>query len=348
MYPSNEFPVFGVFVKNTETLLAKNNVRTIHKSIIKGRSKGFFKIIGYFKLFFNILVKFYSKKTNLIYVHFPLQTGIIIYILRSFSNKKLVLNIHGSEMNGNIFLKYFLMKNLINSDLIVVPSSFFKYKLVSDFKLDIDKIYVYPSGGIDLNVFKPLDKNFLRKKIGIDASVFVCSYISTISNPKGWKTFFEASVILIKSIENIKFLVVGNGPQERDFKEAVTQYGLNKYYYFYDRQEQKKLVEYYNCSDVFIFPSQSESLGLVALEALACGIPVIAPNKEPFNEYVVDDYNGWLFKLQDANSLANKIVHFMNSGNRKNILKKNAIELAKKYENKFVSDKLANRLKQLI
>ena len=108
MYPSEKSPVFGVFVQNTEKLLSENGIKTISKSVIYGKKKGFSKLLAYISLYFGILKIYFNEKIDLVYVHFPLQTSPLLLILNKFSNKKLVLNIHGSELNeSSFFYSYF-------------------------------------------------------------------------------------------------------------------------------------------------------------------------------------------------------------------------------------------------
>lgn len=89
-------------------------------------------------------------------------------------------------------------------------------------------------------------------------------------------------------------------PQE--IQESIIRYPL---------LEQRKLAEIYNMLDIFVFPSTSESLGLVAIEAMACGTPVIASDYAAPKYYIVDHQNGLKFTKGNSEELADKICYFM-------------------------------------
>ena len=132
--------------------------------------------------------------------------------------QKLLPHIHGSELNEKSFFYNSFLKLLKKADLIIVPSSFYKNILCKSFQILDAKIVVYPSGGVNQAIFKPLNKSDLRTKYKLDHNFFICSYISSIIKEKGWETFYLASQILIEKNTNIHFVVVGNGTDERTFK----------------------------------------------------------------------------------------------------------------------------------
>lgn len=348
MYPTKKHPVFGVFVKNTEILLNSLNLITKKKSVIYGRNSGLKKIISYAKLYLKTFFYSFDKSIDIVLAHFPLQVSPVLLFLSYVINKKIVLNIHGSELNKSSIFSTYFTKLLGRSDLIIVPSNYYKSRLIEEYSAVANKIYVFPSGGVNFSVFKPLEKQPLREKYNLLPNGIYCSYISTIIEQKGWKVFFDASLIICEKDSEILFLVVGNGPDEKEFKEKVISNNLSHRYKFFDRQAQLDLVNFYNCSDVFIFPTyrKEESLGLVGLEALACGIPVIGSKIGAITDYVIDKENGYLFKPKDAEDLAVQILNFKIDRNRIDF-KNNALENIKEYEDTIVANELAIKVKSL-
>jgi hypothetical protein len=96
MYPTKEFPVFGVFVRNLESLLEKRGVEIISKSYIKGRSSSFNKFFTYVLFYLSIVKSFFTRNIDFYYVHFPLQSSLVLNFLLLFFNKKIVFNINGT------------------------------------------------------------------------------------------------------------------------------------------------------------------------------------------------------------------------------------------------------------
>ncbi len=346
MYPTNEFPVFGVFVKNLEILLEKRGVEIISKSYIKGRRSSIKKFLAYVKFYISIIKSFFTRNIDFYYIHFPLQSSLIINFLLLFFNKKIILNIHGSELSEKSFFYNSFLKLLKKVDLIIVPSSFYKNLLCKSFQIIDAKIFVYPSGGVNQAVFKPLNKSDLRTKYKLDNNFFICSYISSIIKEKGWETFYLASQILIEKNTNIHFVVVGNGADERIFKAKVSNNNLTSYYTFFDRAEQSVLPEFFNLSDLFIFPTHKESLGLVGLEALSCGIPVLASHIGATQQYIEEGKNGYLFELKNEKELAEKINIVWKKDNLK-LLKENALLSSIKFESEFCTNLLLEKLKEI-
>jgi glycosyltransferase involved in cell wall biosynthesis len=103
-------------------------------------------------------------------------------------------------------------------------------------------------------------------------------------------------------------------------------------------------------SDVFVFPTyrQEESLGLVGLEAMACGVPVIATKIGGPLGYIVDNENGFLFDIKNVTMLAEKIMAFYKLPEiEKNKMKRNAITTAQTYDSVTVNKDLVAYLKKL-
>lgn len=346
MYPSVKDPVFGIFVKNIEELLLKNNIKIIQKAVRQNSSNVFSKLASYFVLYINILKIFFNEKIQLVYIHFPLQTSPIILFGLKFRNKKIVLNIHGSELNPSSFFHSSFVKLLSKADLIVVPSKTYSLVLQEKYKLKTNKIYVSPSGGVDSNVFyKKKDVDF-RKKLGLFSQDIVISYISSFIKEKGWLYFLETVKSLKADYGNLQFLMLGGGPDEALVLNYIKENGLQKNVILVSKQNQTSLAQYFNVSEVLIFPSYKESLGLVALEALSCGVPVIASDIDTLKEYIKPDYNGFLFEARNAVDLETKIRIYLQS-EKKELMKLNALQSAADYQSEIVGKRLSEKLEQV-
>jgi len=111
---------------------------------------------------------------------------------------------------------------------------------------------------------------------------------------------------------------------------------------------QAELVKYFNELDFFIYPTERESLGLIGLEAMACGIPVVGSDIPGPSEYLKDKYNGFVFEVNNEISLKSSLVKAMNlSMNDQQIMKNNAIETARQFGKDTISKNLINRITNL-
>ncbi len=207
--------------------------------------------------------------------------------------------------------------------------------LIKEYSISEEKIFVYPSGGVDLDLFFPKEKQECKKELGLQESIRYYGFVSRIEKDKGWDTLLNALNKLNKEklLKNIKVLVIGSGSEQSEFDILVRQYKLQDVIIQKEFVYQKDLVNYYNAFDLFLYPTKrkSESLGLVGLEAMACKTFVIGCNLYGPREYLKDKENSFTFR--DEATLVKKIKEFQKL-DRKEIKKiqEKALEEAKKYE----------------
>lgn len=226
-------------------------------------------------------------------------------------------------------------KAIRKADKVVVPSEYFKRVVIDKYKYPEGQIRVYPSGGVDLSVFYPFDVEkikSLRIKMGLDPNKITVGYISRLYRLKGWDTFVNAVEKLSNYYGRVQFVMVGSGPDEDELNNTLAEKHLENVIHRFPAQPQEELANYYNVLDVFVFAAAAaESLGLVAIEAMACGVPVIASDYAAPKYYVEDGKNGYKFTLCDDKALADRIVHILNDQKELKILESGAIQTAEKY-----------------
>ena len=179
--------------------------------------------------------------------------------------------------------------------------------------------------------------NKLKKK-DVD---FTIGFISSFIKEKGWFVFLEAVNILNKSnvIGKLNIVMAGGGEDFSKIKSLASIYGVQ--IEFHQELSQERLVEVYNKLDVFIFPSHRESLGLVGLEAMACGVPVISTDIDGPREYVINGYNGFLFELKNSTELSEKILDLYSlTKKEKKLMADNCLTTASNYASITVNIKL--------
>jgi glycosyltransferase involved in cell wall biosynthesis len=242
------------------------------------------------------------------------------------------------------FMFFFTKQLSKQAVMIVVPSSFFKKKAIELLEVSENKIYIYPSGGINCEQFYPVDKNIYKIEYGFKKDSFVVGMVSSIYRAKGWKVFLDAVIILKKEIANLKVLIAGYGIEEKELLSYIKENSLDDIVIYLGEKPHSELFKIYNALDVFIFPTMlEESLGLVGLEAMACGAPVVGSKIGGLTDYIKDDYNGYMFKVGDSFDLSVKIKKCI--GN--DILKNGALNTALEFESKKVTYKLKNKIKDL-
>ena len=332
MFPSQNDGRYGVFVENFSKSIqsdfdVKKYVLTKKKSVLR---KSFAYLALYIRLFF---LPLFLKKNDIIYVHFPLYFSPLIHWWLLFT-RKIVLNFHGGDAYFDNTLRKVLrvfLKPIVKKCKVIVPSNSFSKRIDGLFRIKKAKIHVYPSGGINTLVFKPIKAN---------KDVFTIGFVSSLIEPKGWKVFLEAINLLKQKNEEIfKVIMVGEGSDKKKVQVFIEKYKLPVELLI--NRDQKKLAAVYNCFHVFVFPTKKESLGLVGLEAMACGVPVIASDVPGPNDYVEHNYNGLLFEENNPLDLLKELEYFMElkKAKRQELIY-NSLETVKAYDSNIVKVEL--------
>jgi glycosyltransferase involved in cell wall biosynthesis len=342
MYPSENNVRYGIFVKRFGNLLIDDF--DIHRIVITKKYNVLSKLFAYFKAYISIIkLLFTSKTTDIIYVHFPLHFAPILlpFILKK---RKLVLNFHGSDVIFDSPIKktlaYFLYP-LVKKSNIVVPSTYYEGIVSKAFNISNKSIFVYPSGGIDSNIFYPINST---------GNIFTLGFISNFIESKGWRLLLESvkNITLNNSIYPLKVIMVGDGPDKVKIKKFIKINNLDVE--LLDSVEQENLSKIYSKFDVFIFPTyrKAESLGLVGIEALSCGIPVITSNIGGPSGYIKNEVNGYLFEPQNSDELTCSILKYYSlPQNEKDKMKKEALISSEKFDSIKVTNELKHYLRSI-
>jgi D-inositol-3-phosphate glycosyltransferase len=185
----------------------------------------------------------------------------------------------------------------------------------------LGKIDIIPCG-TDVSNFHPLSKADARKQLGISAKEKVVLYVGRFDKRKGIETLIRATGELRSQLEqgeeidpqHLKLLVVGgsdpheaDGAERRRIEEIVTELDLNANTEFVGMVGHDRLPLYYTAADVCVIPSHYEPFGLVAIEAMACGTPVVASAVGGLKFTVISEETGLLVPPHDINEFAHAI-----------------------------------------
>jgi len=266
--------------------------------------------------------------------------------IKSFSKKPLILNAHGSDVLVNTKIGKLIQKLVTpiikKANLVVVPSEYFKDIIYHKFSINKEKIFVSPSGGINTQFFKPQN---------ITKDIFTIGYVSRIDKGKGWDTLLDAVSLLKEKGLVFRVLIIGGGSEEKLLSEKIIDLKLENIVQYVGVKPHNDLVNYFNQMNIFAFTTRrlEESLGLVGLEAMSCGVPVVGSNIGGLPGYIDHEVNGMLFEPSSHHELSKYIEYFMHLDSEE--LRKyqiNSLETAKKYDSEKVTSDIINIIKKVL
>ncbi len=193
-------------------------------------------------------------------------------------------------------------------DVVYVPSKVTGDELV-DRGIVKEKIRFYPRG-VDINRFNPSRRNgFFADRFGLDDREFKLLYVGRISREKDLHVLVDVFKKLSVLRSDIRLIMVGNGPYLEDMRKAL---GDNRVT-FTDFLADDELAMAYASSDIFLFPSKTDTFGNVVLEAQASGLPVIVTDKGGPKENMIDGMTGLVVPAGDSEAFVRAVLNLRNS-----------------------------------
>jgi len=262
-------------------------------------------------------------KPDIIHVHH----GWVIASVLAELDIPYVITLHGTEYYA--FKKYkeyqeLTLRGIRGAQIIMALTEQEREQAISVYGIDPQKNIIVKSG-TDTNLFRPLeiDKKSLLKSYSIkDTDKPVVLFAGRLTAQKGLDTLLKAAEIYSQENERPITLIAGDGDLRAQSEQLAKQLQLDDIY-FLGSQDHQQMVKLFNIADVVAAPSRFEPFGLVALESLACGTPVIASNAEGFKQ-TINEQVGCLIELDDYKTLAEKVTIFIRDGFKEKIKYKSA------------------------
>jgi D-inositol-3-phosphate glycosyltransferase len=202
------------------------------------------------------------------------------------------------------------------SDRIIAATPLEREQMVSLYGADPGKITVIPAG-VDTELFHPRDRAEVRRELGLpDLDTPILLFVGRIERLKGLDTLLESVAVVSRfcSGKDLKVLIVGGGGQSEEENAELHRIvqlhrdlNLEEQVEFVGSKPQEMLPLYYSAADITIMPSHYESFGLVAVESMASGTPVIASNVGGLSFTVKDGETGYLVPEENHFALAEQV-----------------------------------------
>jgi D-inositol-3-phosphate glycosyltransferase len=207
---------------------------------------------------------------------------------------------------------------IASAERLVAASVAERAYLVRHAGADPERIAVVPCG-VDTDLFKPGDAEDARAALGISREPCIL-YVGRLAPIKGLETLLDAVGALARRGRSVRLVVVGGEADEprdgheRGLRARIDALGIHDRVSFVGPQRQESLRTHYVAADVTVLPSHYESFGMVALEAMACGSPVVASRVGGLTTTVRDGVTGFLVPEGDVSALAERLDTLLGDG----------------------------------
>jgi len=203
---------------------------------------------------------------------------------------------------------------MATADRIIAFSPHERDSMARLYGADACKVSLVPCG-VDLDVFRPLDQKSVRSRLGLNGEKILL-YVGRVEPIKGLDLLVETAAQM-DSTEGVRMVVVGadvNGDREMHrVRQLAKERDLEDKIDFVGQVDHDDLPLYYNAADVCVVPSYYESFGLVALESMACGTPVVATRVGGLSTIIHHGRTGYLKSWRCPEAFANSVEMIISS-----------------------------------
>ena len=283
-------------------------------------------------LFFRLIKITGETRFDLIHCHWLIPQGFFCALLKLLRGTPYLLTAHGGDVysfKGLPVVPGLIKFALKHSTLCTVNSQATRDQVLKSFKKAA--VEVVPMG-VDLEQFHP--DNYSEKiKGSAGKENLLLLGVGRLAEKKGFKYLIEAMPLILKEIPSARLAIIGFGPQKAQLEKRIRELNLTASVFLTGGKKGKELRDWFATADIFIGPSiitpdgDTEGQGVVFLEAMASGTPVIASDVGGIKDAVRDGFSGLLVPEKNPQAIADKVLMLAKEKPLRERLIKNALEL---------------------
>ena len=274
------------------------------------------------------------EKLDLLHVHYAIPHATVAYMAKKILLQEgryvpVITTLHGTDITlvgTNETFSPVVAFSINKSDGVTAVSKSLRQQTYDAFKINKDIKVIY--NFIDFNRFRKSNKDHFKKAIAPEGER-VLVHVSNFRKVKR----VEDVVQVFKRVHEVmpsKLLLIGDGPERHSLEMLCRKLELCSEIRFLGKQD--AVEELLAVSDLFLMPSQNESFGLAALEAMACEVPIISSNVGGLPEVNIHGKTGFLSEVGDVEDMARNALKILNTEETLNQFRANAIEQAKRFD----------------
>lgn len=295
-----------------------------------------------------------AEKLDLLHVHYAIPHAVSAYLAREMLKPirplPVVTTLHGTDITlvgrDPSFLPITRF-GIEQSDAVTAISRYLREATHKTFCPDCDIEVIY--NFIDADYYRREASEEVRRTLAPDAERIIL-HVSTFRPIKRITDCIEV-VARMKQLETasgsrqaVRLVMCGDGPERADAEALAGRLGVAGSIEFVGKQPQSRVRAYLSVADLLLLPSQSESFGLTALEAMACEVPVIATRVGGIPEVVEDGGCGYLFEIGDVDGMAKAAIRVLGDDQERERLGSRGREIA---VSQFATEKIIPQYEEL-
>jgi D-inositol-3-phosphate glycosyltransferase len=223
------------------------------------------------------------------------------------------------------------------------------------YQADTRKVTIIPPG-VDISHFYPIDPDEAKAFIGVPACDRTLLFVGRIEPLKGIDTLIQAIGLMRKREVYTCLTVIGGDPEAgqggngemKRLQDLCAQAGLNDLVTFVGKRGQDTLPYYYSAAEAVVVPSHYESFGMVALEAMACGTPVVASQVGGLAFLVKDGETGFTVPVEDPVALADRLTRLLHDQDLRQRMGRQAAAFAQEYAWEKIAGRMIGLYQQVV
>lgn len=336
MYPSLTNPVSGIFIKRQLEALRAQGVDIILAKAVGPVRRN---LVGrYSRLAWETLSA--RHDFDVVHVHYPTAAGVYGGLIARARRRPLVLTLHGGELDQAQYAdlhptKQWLTRLSATWALRQASAVIAVSKALADLAVragvPAHKITTIDMG-VDLGVFYPRPKEQASRFLGLSPAIPRIVSAGALISIKGPEHVIRAACLLREQRLFVEWRLVGAGAQEPYLRALIHELGVSEQVHLAGECAPEAVAWWDAAADVFVMPSLAEGWGLAALEAMACGRPVVASRVGGLPDFVRDGWNGFLVPPADPHAIANRVQDLLADSNRRRTMGQNGIKTAREHD----------------
>ncbi|AOV08549.1 glycosyltransferase [Sporosarcina ureilytica] len=345
MYPTKNHPTFGIFVKNQVNQLKEAGVNLEVIAIDepgKGKVLTLKKYFSWFMRSMKYLVQ-NNKNISMTHAHYAFPTGVISLIGKRIFKIPYAVTVHGGDIDKmagkHSSIQKMTRKILQGAEAVIVVGEQLKQDVITRFGVSKENVEVL-SMGVDTKVFKKYTQSEVRNLLGIHDDGEIILFVGNVIREKGVAELIQAYAKLRDRFPNSSLYILGSQRNDTFIKElgSMIQAQDLSNVHFIKPIQQEGVAKWMAAANVLALPSYHEGFGLVALEAMATGTPVVGSDVGGLS-YLLQDGTGVLVRPKEVESLADGLEEVLIDEN--NVFKKDKMKaMVKKHSTETILQRL--------